>query len=48
MSICEDCILYGRCSGSCDDTDSTFYAFERENDNYDLMIAEQDTANQEV
>ena len=36
MNICEDCILYGRCSGNCDDIDSTFYAFEKENDNYDF------------
>lgn len=35
MSLCEDCILYGRCSGSCADTDDTFLMFEVENDNYD-------------
>lgn len=35
MSLCEDCILYGRCSGSCADTDDMFLMFEAENDNYD-------------
>lgn len=32
MSICDDCILNGRCDGRCGDTDPLFYAFEEEND----------------
>lgn len=40
MSICEDCILYGRCDGRCGDTDTLFYAFEEENDRNDLIRIE--------
>ena len=35
MSICDTCILNGRCDGRCGDTDPLFYAFEAENDYYD-------------
>ena len=35
MSICDTCILNGRCDGRCGDTDPLFYAFEEENDRYD-------------
>ena len=35
MSICDTCILNGRCDGRCGDTDPLFYAFEEENDYYD-------------
>lgn len=42
MSICDTCILNGRCSGSCGDTDPLFYAFEEENDNYDIQKIEED------
>lgn len=34
MSICDTCILNGRCDGRCGDTDPLFYAFEEENDRY--------------
>lgn len=35
MSICDSCILNGRCDGRCGDTDPLFYAFEEENYRYD-------------
>lgn len=35
MSICDTCILNGRCDGRCGDTDPLFYAFEEENDYYE-------------
>lgn len=41
MSICDDCILNGKCNGSCDDTDPLFLAFEKENDEYDMQIMEE-------
>ncbi len=42
MSICDTCILNGRCDGRCGDTDPLFYAFEEENDNYDIQKIEED------
>lgn len=30
MSLCDDCILNGRCDGRCGDTDPTYYDFEAE------------------
>ena len=35
MSICDSCILNGRCDGRCGDADPLFYAFEEANDCYD-------------
>ena len=36
MSLCEDCILYGRCNGACVEVDGGVNeAFERENDYFD-------------
>ncbi len=35
MSICDTCVLNGRCDGRCGDTDPLFYAFEEENDYYE-------------
>lgn len=35
MSICDTCILNGRCDGRCGDTDPLFYTFEEENDYYE-------------
>ena len=35
MSICDSCILNGRCDGRCGDTDPLFYAFEEEIYRYD-------------
>lgn len=40
MSICEDCILYGRCSGGCGDVDDTADMFEKENDLIDYIESE--------
>lgn len=37
MNLCESCILYGRCSGSCGDTNETFYTEQHENDNNDCL-----------
>ena len=31
-SICEGCILYGRCDGRCGDTDPLYYWEEEQND----------------
>lgn len=44
MSICEDCILNGRCDGRCGDTDPNYYADEHENDmrDYAESIKEED------
>lgn len=41
MSLCDNYILNGRCSGSCVDTDPLFLAFEEENDEYDMQIMEE-------
>ena len=35
VDLCEDCILFGRCSGSCGDTDSNYYAEQKQNDDND-------------
>ncbi len=36
MSLCEDCILYGRCCGACAEVDGDVNeAFEREKDYFD-------------
>ena len=35
MSICEGCILFGRCDGNCGDTNPNYYAEQEENDYYD-------------
>lgn len=35
MTICEDCILYGRCDGRCGDTDPLYYWEEEQNDERD-------------
>lgn len=43
MSICDTCVLNGRCDGRCGDTDSLFYAFEEENDRYDYTPTSEDT-----
>lgn len=40
MTLCDDCILNGRCNGSCGDTDPYYYEEQRQNDLYDLMISE--------
>ncbi len=37
MSLCDTCILNGRCG----DTDDLFYTFEEENDNYDEETSEE-------
>ncbi len=42
-NLCESCILYGRCSGYCGDTDASFYLFEEENDAYDYATQEVDS-----
>ena len=36
-SLCESCILYGCCSGSCTDTDPTYLFFESQNDDSDSL-----------
>ena len=36
MSICEGCILFGRCDGNCGDTNPNYYAEQEENDYYDF------------
>ena len=43
MSICDTCILNGRCDGKCGDTDPLFYAFEEENDMYDYNETSEET-----
>ena len=42
MSLCDDCILNGRCDGRCGDTDPTYYDFEAENDRRDEYERESD------
>ena len=42
MSLCDDCILTGRCDGRCGDTDPTYYDFEAENDRCDEYERESD------
>ncbi len=41
MSLCNTCILNGRCDGRCGDTDDLFYAFEEENDYYNEETSEE-------
>ena len=41
MSICDTCVLTGRCDGRSGDTDPLFYAFEEENDYYDYEEEDQ-------
>ena len=36
-SLCKSCILYGRCSGSCTDTDPTYLFLESQNDDSDFL-----------
>ncbi len=36
-SLCENCILYGFCSGRCGDTDPLFYGEEEQNDNSEYL-----------
>jgi len=43
MSICDTCILNGRCDGRCGDTDPLFYAFEEENDMYGYNETSEET-----
>ncbi len=41
MSLCEDCILYGRCNGACAEVDGGVNeAFEIENDYFDEVVYE--------
>ena len=40
MDICEDCVLYGRCSGSCSDSPNYNETWEKENDLIDYIEAE--------
>ncbi len=42
MSICDTCILNGKCDGRCGDTDPLFYTFEEENDYYDYDYEEEE------
>lgn len=38
MSICEDCILYGRCCGACSEVDGGIDEyFAEQNDEYDYI-----------
>ena len=36
-SLCENCFLYGFCSGRCGDTDPLFYGEEEQNDNSEYL-----------